>query len=141
MQVAIGKGDKGFESLGVSAAELAGMNAAEQFIAIAGGLSQISNESERAATAQAIFGRSWRDVDAFLRRAAATMEESRKAIAKFGLQVTDADKNNLKQFKKTLVESHLVVEGVSPCLGEGVPSAGAGMSLKFIRWSRLRQLF
>jgi hypothetical protein len=128
MQVAIGNGSAAFEKLGLSAVELSGLDTAEQMATIGQALNAVGNESVRAALAQEIFGRAWRDIDKFLRQGGHALEDARKRMKELGLEVSAADQIAFRDFKKSVNDSKLVATALSLSIARNLLPSLAGLN-------------
>ena len=127
MQVAVGKAVGGsaeanaaFYKLGLRAEDLVKMPIDKQFMAVADQLNKMSSESERAAAAQAIFGKSWREIDPLLRKGSGALAEASALTKKFGLEVSDADVKSFREMKQSARDVGMATEGLSLSIGRGL---------------------
>ena len=101
-----------FDAIGLSAAELNGMSAEQQFEAIAQAISQLPTEAERAAAAVRIFGRAGAQLLPLFNQGAAGIQEARAEAERFGLTLTDAQSGNIDAMGDSFDRAKAAITGV-----------------------------
>lgn len=88
---------RGFEMLGLNAADLSKMSPEEQFAAIADKIRAIKDPAERAAAAYAIFGRAGQEMLPMLMQGAEGIEKARKEAEELGISFNAVDAARIEE--------------------------------------------
>ncbi len=127
MELTIGKAAEGsaeaqraFDRLGLDFQQLMAMGPDKAFALIGDSLRDMGSTAERTAAAQAIFGKSWGEVDKLLRGGSAALADAGKFAEKFGLNISKVDLKNLSEMKQTSREVGLAFDGLSLSIGRAL---------------------
>ena len=103
---------RGFDLLGLSVSDLAGLNAAEQMQQVANAISAIPNPAERAAAAVAIFGEEGLRLLPFFENGGDFLEEMATQAQRLGLALNDLQAENVEAMNDALTLAQRAVTGV-----------------------------
>lgn len=98
----------------------------EQLQALAGGLSELKDQSTFASKGQAIFGKGMRDLIPMMKRGEEGMQELRDTAHELGVVLDEETIKNAKEFNERAREMHARLEGIKYRIG----SAALGAMLK-----------
>lgn len=101
-----------FGSLGLNVEQLAGMNAADRFDAIAQAIAGLPTEANRAAAAVQIFGRSGAELLPLFNSGADAIAGARAEAERFGLALTNAQGQGIEAMNDALTSAFQAVRGV-----------------------------
>lgn len=101
-----------FAGLGLTVQQLAGMNAADRFDAIASSIAAIPGEAERSAAAVAIFGRAGAQLLPLFAGGADAIAAAREEAERFGLSLTTAQGQDVEAMNDAFTRAQKAVEGV-----------------------------
>jgi hypothetical protein len=101
-----------FERIGLSVNDLNGLSAEEQFRKIGAAIADLPNESEQAAAAIALFGRSGAQLLPLFQQGAQGIAQARAEAEKFGLALTNAQAGNIEAMNDAFTRARAAVEGV-----------------------------
>ena len=104
---------RSFETIGVTAQELEGLSIEEQFYRVSDALIQVEDESQRAAVAQDLFGRSGMNLLPFLERGSAGMRELADEARATGMVVSDDLYEAADAFQDQLTAIQARIQGVT----------------------------
>lgn len=112
---------RSFDAIGLSAADLEGLSIEDQFYRVSDALIQVQDESQRAAIAQDLFGRSGMNLLPFLQRGSAGMRALADDARETGMVVGDDLYEAADQFQDQLIElkarmQGLTMEAIGPML-------------------------
>jgi hypothetical protein len=102
-----------FDSIGLSVADLAGLNAADRFTAIAQAIAGVPGEAQRAAAAVRIFGRSGAELLPLFNSGAEAIGEARREAQQFGLAITSAQGRGVEAMNDAITRAFEAVRGVT----------------------------
>lgn len=111
---------RAFTSLGLNFRDLVNQPVNKTLGQIGDALGHMNSQAERTAAAQAIFGKSWSEIDRILRSGSAGLDEADKLAAHFGATVSAADATKLKEMKTATAELELAFKGFSLTLARDV---------------------
>jgi hypothetical protein len=98
--------------LGLTAQELAGLKADEAMRRIAGALSQVGNTYDRAAIAQAVFGKGAKELAQFFAEAPEAIRQTEEALAAAGAALDDIDIARIGVMNDTLAVQSTIVQNL-----------------------------
>lgn len=101
-----------FETLGLTAEQLAGMSGADRFEAIATAISRLPTEAERSAAAVALFGRSGAQLLPLFEGGASGIKQAREEAERFGLALTNAQGRNVEDMNDSFTRVGAAIQGV-----------------------------
>lgn len=101
-----------FGNLGLNVQELAGLNAAGRFEAIASAIAALPSEAQRAAAAVQIFGRSGAELLPLFNSGADAIGEARREAERFGLALSNAQGQGIEAMNDALTSAFQAVRGV-----------------------------
>lgn len=101
-----------FAGLGLTVEQLAGINAADRFDAIASSIAAIPGEAERSAAAVAIFGRAGAQLLPLFAGGADAIAAAREEADRFGLSLTTAQGQDVEAMNDAFTRAQKAVEGV-----------------------------
>lgn len=101
-----------FGNLGLNVEQLAGMNAADRFDAIAQAIAGLPTEANRAAAAVQIFGRSGAELLPLFNSGADAIAGARAEAERFGLALTNAQGQGIEAMNDALTSAFQAVRGV-----------------------------
>lgn len=101
-----------FKAIGLSASDLDGLSTAERFEKIAGAISSLPTQAERAAAAVAIFGRSGADLLPLFAGGAEGIARAREEAERLGLTLTNAQGQDVRTMKDSFDSVRDAVSGV-----------------------------
>jgi len=127
MNLTLGKAQAGskeaagaFETIHLSFADLIGLSPERSMARIGDAMNLLHSEAQRTAVAQAIFGKSWMEIDPLLRAGSEGLQRAREDVSRFGLAVTSLDTANLKAMKDSGREVKMAFEGMGLTLARTV---------------------
>lgn len=98
--------------LGIKAAEIANMGAADQFSKIAQGISEIQNPAERAAIATAIFGKQGQNLINTMQGGAAGLEAAQMEAEKLGITLSRVDAAKVEAANDSWTKFSQMISGI-----------------------------
>jgi hypothetical protein len=101
-----------FGALGLSVDELASMNPAQRFQAIAAALQNVPDSAERARLAVALFGRSGGELLPMFEEGAAGISDAAREAERFGLALTQDQANSIDAMGDSFQKAQQAVAGV-----------------------------
>lgn len=101
-----------FDRLGLSVDDLQGLSSSERFDAIARSIAGIPNESERAAAAIAIFGKSGASLLPLFAGGVDAIAEARAEAERFGLNLTNMQGTNVEAMSDAFTRAQQAIAGV-----------------------------
>lgn len=120
MSVNLGKAASGtgeaartLKKLGLDAKEISTLKADEQFLRIAQAISELETQSEKAAAAQEIFGRSGREVVTILSQGRKGFEATQKDAEKLGLTLSRFDAAKVEQANDEFYRFQSTITGLA----------------------------
>lgn len=101
-----------FGNLGLNVEQLAGLNAADRFDAIAQAIAALPTEAQRAAAAVQIFGRSGADLLPLFNGGAEAIAAARAEAERFGLTLTNAQGQDVEAMNDAFTRAQKAIAGV-----------------------------
>ena len=142
MQVNLGKadGDKNpFSAIGLSLDELKGKDPTAQFTTIAEALSQIDDPAQRAAQAQAIFGKGASSVMQLIMEGKGGIEEMTAEFEALGLGISSLDASKAAETNDALDKIGMVIQGLKNKLASELAPFITAIANKFLDWAKSGQ--
>jgi hypothetical protein len=102
-----------FNTLGLSVDQLAGLNAAGRFDAIASAIAALPTEAQRAAAAVQIFGRAGSELLPLFNGGAEAIREARAEAEAFGLSLTTAQGQDIEGMNDAFTRAQQAIAGVT----------------------------
>lgn len=102
----------GFESIGLSAAQLNAMSPADRFQAISQAIAKLPTEAQRAAAAVRVFGQSGTDLLPIFEGGADALTAAREEAERFGTALTTAQGNDVKAMTSSFETAKTAIQGV-----------------------------
>jgi len=109
-----------FKRIGLSTKQLAGLKPDEQLKKIADGMAKLKTHSEKAAIAQAIFGKGAQNLLPYLSEGSAGIEKLSKSADKFGGVMTDESVAAAIAAEKASKDMKLAIEGTTNTIGSAL---------------------
>lgn len=102
----------GFDRLGLSLTDLAGMSAAERFQAISSAIAALPTEAERSAAAVQMFGRAGAELLPLFNGGAEGIQQAAEQAERLGLALTTAQGQDVEAMNDSFTMAQKAVEGV-----------------------------
>jgi hypothetical protein len=123
-----------YKRIGLSAKQLANLKPEEQFKRIADGMAKLKTHADRAAVAQAIFGKGATEILPFLEEGSAGIDKLAKAANKYGGIMSPEALKNADEADKAMKQAKLALFGVSNTLGAALLPTATKVFTQFSGW-------
>jgi hypothetical protein len=123
-----------FKRLGLNAKTLANLKPDEQLKKIADGMAKLKTHADKAAVAQAIFGKGATDLLPFLEEGSAGIDKLSAAANKFGGVLSDDAIKAADEADRALKDAELAVSGLTATLGAELLPVATKVFKEFSAW-------
>lgn len=123
-----------FKRLGLSAKALAALKPDEQMLKIANGMAKLKTHADKAAVAQAIFGKGGKEMLPFLEEGAAGIKKLSEQAHKYGGIMSPEAIKNADLADKALRDAKMAVGGLTNTLGAALLPTAISVFKEFSSW-------